>query len=227
MGRHRKLGNEVCPVCSKPGRPRFKNIRGRPDERYLLRCYFHHNDKGLQDHCIPGKKGISTVTEAFGNVIHKMVRIADTFDRCNLSKDEEKRLESAMYSMFQVPQTMMWMYFIECKMSWYDRNGQPIPKDLELQYNRVREIRKHVQMERDSINRACPYCVSKYLRRSLPKIYKKTGIVEFRQLYEKYLLPEKIEMIRRRNKLLSEAHFGSEKNRYNDFTGLAEIISNE
>jgi hypothetical protein len=44
----------------------------------------------------------------------------------------------------------------------------------------------------------------------------------YKRLYQKYDRPKRLERNKKRNRLLAEAHFGSEKNRYEDYRGLVE-----
>jgi hypothetical protein len=52
MGRHRKLGNEICPTCQNLFRIRKKKVRSRTTAKWVRRSYARHNDPNIPEHYI-------------------------------------------------------------------------------------------------------------------------------------------------------------------------------
>jgi hypothetical protein len=204
----------------------MKKVRNRSTARYIERSFFRHNDRNIPEHYIDNvikKPEVShTMEYAVGTYMLALQRLTRQLDRIpgGIQDDEKKRLISAVnHKLAQIRATYEILAVHSIKAN-YDSENKPMPRELEILWTRVVEAEKYGERKQQRINKLMQENPSKgtdYVAKII------TGDPLFKEtmnLYEKYLRPMRIVRNKKRNKLLSEAHFGSEKNRHDDYRGL-------
>lgn len=149
-------------------------------------------------------------------------RFTQQLDRIpgGIEQGEKKRLISAIIHKCDQLQATYEILAIHGMKAKYDSKNKPMPRELKILWNGVVDAEKYGEQKQEMVNKmgqANPSIGTDY---AAQMIINDPLLKETMYLYGKYLRPMRLVRNKKRNKLLSEAHFGSEKNRYDDYRGL-------
>ena len=237
MGRDKKLGNEICPIHQSLGYYRPHNRRNTKSEsiRYtehytfatktaqlrstmsvIRACRVHYTKDNL-------KKTEPSEIEAIERMRYAFQRIEERFKTFPHNEDDTKRLTSAVFSFAKRLDELKAIRFIY-HMKWkFDSSNQPMPEVLQRLWNLVVQLEKSQKQETQLVNRLMQEEPEEYDRYLENLIRSNPLLVETHRIMEKNLGQEQADKFMKRNKLLSESHFGSEK--YNrNYNGIPQSV---
>ncbi len=202
---------------------RTKKVRSRKTAEYIKRSFFRHNDRNLPEHYVDNfTRKIPTMECATEQLVLVLGRFSQQLDRIpgGIEEDEKKRLISAIIHTCGQLRATYEILAIHGMKAEYDSENKPMPRELKIFWNRVVDAEKcgeQIQHLINKMSQANPSIGTDY---AAQMIINHPLVKEMMHLYGKYLRPMRLIRNKKRNKLLSEAHFGSEKNRYDDYRGL-------
>jgi hypothetical protein len=214
-------------VCENLGRSRYKNTRSRQSARYIRRAYFRHNDSNIPEHYIdnfkrPAKsEGFCLLSDALAKLAHQINSMDKQVKSFSLQEHEASRWNSALKSFSNdIGEPMLDILRTIQLKALSIKDKKPLPKNVEYNWNLLLEgleiYNKEIEHRKEltaNLNEAELAGEVKKIMMDIPLLNEQAYI------YKKYDVPKRLEMLRKRNELLSEAHFGSENNRYNDYRG--------
>ena len=173
MGRHKKLGDDIClskkcPGYLKLGRYRTKKVRGRPSARFIEHPYFRHNDD-IPEHYIDnatrrlwhnGNDSEAQLDYVYETLSHKLDRLCKTVDKYSLQEDERRQWLIG-YNMFMkdviLPFSRLRLLFKSKRLSLM--TGRALTPEIEEDLNRVKKWIKSGEMKKyfDSVTTAHPF----------------------------------------------------------------------
>ena len=148
-------------------------------------------------------------------------RIEERFKTFPHNEDDTKRLTSAVFwfaERLEELKTIRLIYHMKWK---FDSIHQPMPEDLQRLWNIIIQLEECQEQKSQLVNRLMREDPEEYGRYLENAITSNPLLMETHHILEKNLGQKQADKFMKRNKLLSEAHFGSEKNRSMIIEGLA------
>ena len=238
----KKLGNEICPDHQSQGYIRHHNRRNAKSEntRYAGHYTFVHNDRTIKEHYISNKrlpahhikdnlnKKEPSEMDAMERVQYALQGIAERFKTFPHNEDDTKRLTSALSLFEEGLEELKAIRFIY-HMKWrFDSSHQPMPERLQRAWNLVVQMEKIQEQKAQQLNKLMqknPEEYDRYLENTIRSNPLKNLLLEIHRIMEKNLGQKQADKFMKRNKLLSESHFGSEK--YNKNYKIPEFVHNQ